>query len=193
MKRKIKYYLRKMKTRTGQISIRLLIIIGLILLTISLFWHIARYFSPQTKASEKNQLYSQAKQISIPSININTLIAQGGIENGSWILSDDSVLVLPASGKPGEGFNTIIYAHNRPALFSDLEKIKLGDQIFIKNQKGRQFVYKVFSFEYIKPEDLNKIRSDIPDTLTLFTCDGPFDQARLIVKALMISPLAKKP
>lgn len=121
--------------------------------------------------------------ISIPSVSLTVQVASGGIKNGQWILSDDKALYLPTSGKVGEGYNTIIYAHNTKNLFANLNQIKKGDLIFVKDNKGKEFAYRVFSVEKINPRDLGALYSDEENIVTLFTCDGWFDSERLLVKA----------
>ncbi len=127
--------------------------------------------------------YSAPKKLTIPTLKIDTAVSEGGIVDGNWVLTDDSALFLPTSGRLGEGFNTIIYAHKREGLFLNLKNILAGDQIWLEDQTGKSFMYKVFWKEEINPTDVAKLKSDIPDSLTLFTCDGWFDEARLLVRA----------
>ena len=138
--------------------------------------HPQPYYPPKTD-------YSTPKKISIPSLKIDAVVTEGGIVDGNWILTDESALFLPTSGRLGEGFNTIIYAHKREGLFLNLVNILAGDQIWLEDQTGKSFMYKVFWKEEINPTDVAKLKSDIPDSLTLFTCDGWFDEARLLVRA----------
>jgi LPXTG-site transpeptidase (sortase) family protein len=124
--------------------------------------------------------------ISIPSVKINTEVVEGGIHNGNWVLSDSKALFLPTSGKVGEGYNTVIYAHNTEKLFGSLKKIKIGDVIILSNAGSRQFVYRVITHENVDPKDLKKLYSEEENVVTLFTCDGWFDSERLLVRAKLI-------
>lgn len=125
--------------------------------------------------------------IEIASINLDAKIVQGGFVNGEWILSDDEALYLPTSGKIGEGYNTIIYAHNTTELFGSMKAVSVGDLITITDNEGKDFNYSVFLKENIDPQDLKKLYSDEEDIITLFTCDGWFDQERLLVKARLMA------
>lgn len=126
---------------------------------------------------------NQPIQIKIPKLNIQDEIIPGGIKGQDWILSDSKIMYLPTSGLLGEGYNTVIYAHKRPGLFLDLNQLTLGDKIYLYNKIGRQFIYSVKSKQTVDPNNLSSLYSAIPNTLTLFTCDGFFDQHRLVVRA----------
>ena len=123
------------------------------------------------------------------SANINSVITQGGHNNNKWILSDTSVLYLPTSNKPAEGGNTVLYAHNRKNLFGNLKYLKKGDYVIVENEANDTFVYRVYEKEEIKPSQTEKINTNISDTLTLFTCDGAFDQKRLVIKAKLVQSI----
>lgn len=144
--------------------------------------------SPQlsTASATTFEIHTKPQRILIPSLNIDAQITEGGFKDGAWILSENSVLFVPTSGGLGEGYNTILYAHRRPGLFQGLGKIKKDDEIFVEDTRGSSFTYRVYSIEMVKATEILKLKSDIKNTLTLFTCDGPFDQFRLIVKASLV-------
>ncbi len=169
----------------------LLIIFGILLFSLGTLGHIKIFFNslvlnfkeqPHVEISVNNP-----DSISIPSVGLNLQVIQGGIKNREWILSDDKALYLPTSGKIGEGYNTIIYAHSREKLFGNLEKIKVGDVINISDSKGQKFGYSVFSIESVDPTDIDKLYSQEKDIVTLFTCDGWFDEKRLLVRAKLFN------
>jgi LPXTG-site transpeptidase (sortase) family protein len=128
------------------------------------------------------------QRINIPSAMIDIPIIPGGIvDSSNWILSESEAMYLPTSGKLAEGFNTIIYAHKRPGLFGTLSNVHWGDIINVYDSEGKPYTYKIYSIESIHPSQVGKLKSDKDNTLTLFTCDGIFDQARLLVKAQLTS------
>lgn len=129
---------------------------------------------------------SLPKFISIPSAKINAEVASGGYKDNKWILDDNYVLFLPTSAKLGEGGNTILYAHNREGLFGNLKKASYGDVIVLSDANGKKYKYSIYSIEWIKPYETEKINTYEKDTITLFTCDGWFDEKRLVVKAKII-------
>lgn len=143
------------------------------------------------KIQQKNLEPSTQPELSWPTkiviskINLAVPVAPGGIINGDWILSYDWAQYLPTSGKPGEGFNTIIYAHRLPNLFANLNELSPGDRIEVIDGGGHTFFYKVYATESIDPKETIKLFSPVPNNLTLFTCDGWWDQKRLVVKAKM--------
>lgn len=130
--------------------------------------------------------YYDPVKIHINNLNINLAVKRGGINGDRWLLDDYAALFLPTSGLPGEGFNTVIYGHNTARVFGGLPQTNINDKIILENTKGKQYEYEVFEKNTVKPKDLDKIQSDIADTLTLFTCDGLLDQSRLVVKARLV-------
>lgn len=120
-------------------------------------------------------------QITIPSLDIKLPIAKAEISGNNWTLYDDKVSWLTTSKTPGFG-NVILYAHNRRHLFGPLKNIEVGEQIVIE-QEGKNITYLVSEKRKVLPENVEAILSD-RDQLTLYTCDGSFDQRRLVVIAL---------
>jgi LPXTG-site transpeptidase (sortase) family protein len=180
---------RKLDPRNNNRLYYAIIALGLLLFLLGTFTQTQVYSRLLFNVREKPRLeYSpQAPvSISIPSAEIDARIIEGGIVHGNWILSDFAALYLPTSGKVGEGYNTIIYAHNSEELFGSLEKVKLGDVIVLANAAGRQFVYRITSRENIEPWDLKKLYSEEKNVITLFTCDGWFDSERLLVRAKLV-------
>lgn len=145
--------------------------------------------SPYTKPNlsgskdQSGQLVFNPGHISIPKIGVNIDIIPGGVAKGNWLLADDRVMYLPTSGRLGQGFNTILYAHKRKNLFENLKNISIGDLIVVEDKQGRKFSYRVYEKKDIKPEQAEELISDQSNNLTLFTCNGIFDQYRLLVKA----------
>lgn len=123
------------------------------------------------------------KSINITKSKVTAQVRAGGYENGKWILDDNYAFYLPTSGKLGQGGNTILYAHTRDRLFGSLKKTSVGDIIILGDANGKIYSYKVYSIESIKPYQVEKIETNLKDTVTLFTCDGWFDEKRLVVKA----------
>jgi LPXTG-site transpeptidase (sortase) family protein len=124
--------------------------------------------------------------VSVRNREITAEVAAGGYEDGKWILDGNYVLYLPTSGKLGQGGNTVIYAHNREKLFGNLKNVSIGDVVMLGDKHGNIYNFKVYSMEYIKPYEVDKINTGKSNTVTLFTCDGWFDQERLVVKAKAI-------
>lgn len=109
--------------------------------------------------------------IEIPAINIDLPIYHGttgaAMEKGAGHMEGTS---LPVGGV---GTHAVISAHSGMAsakLFTDLDKLKLGDMFFITvcNQK---LAYEVDNIAVVEPTDIDLIRIDTQqDYVTLLTC-----------------------
>lgn len=109
--------------------------------------------------------------IMIPTINIDLPIYHGttgaAMEKGAGHMEGTS---LPVGGV---GTHAVISAHSGMAsakLFTDLDKLKLGDMFFITvcNQK---LAYEVDNIAVVEPTDIDLIRIDTQqDYVTLLTC-----------------------
>lgn len=126
------------------------------------------------------------QRIQIPSAGIDAVIQQGGIENGEWVLSAQSAYFLPKAVLGDKNLNAVIYAHKRPGLFINLSKAKLGDEILISDS-GKTYIYRVVKTAVAKPDDLESLKAEGVNFITLITCDGIFDKERLVIKAALIS------
>jgi len=146
---------------------------------------------PLTSSSNINTDNNTAKKyflpvrINIPKLNLNLPIETGGIKNNNWILNQKSIMFLDTSSLPGEGFNTVLYGHNYSNLLGSLKYLKTDDQIIIKTQDNKEYIYQVVESVKTKPSQVSQLKSDIPNTLTMFTCEGAFDQERLVLKAVL--------
>ena len=129
---------------------------------------------------------STPTHISLPNEKIEVNVDQGGIVSGEWVLSGSNALYLPTSGMLGEGFNTIIYAHNTDKLFGRLKEAKHGDLILLNDKTGKTYKYKIYYIKDVEPTDVASLYAKDKDVVTLFTCDGWFDKTRLIVRAKLV-------
>ena len=127
-------------------------------------------------------------QIIVPDLGLDLPVEEGEIKNGTWTLNDHSALYAQGSTslKADHG-NTIVYAHARKGLFKELRSLKKGSKIRIIGSDGEEYMYKVLAGEVIKPDEIKKIMKIDKHNLTLFTCDGPDDKYRLLIRAKKIS------
>lgn len=141
-----------------------------------------------TRTAKPSQLPSASPQpqssppifISIPSVSISLPVSPGQIVNNVWTLYDTRVSWLSTSEPPGKG-NVILYGHNRLNVLANLEKVTVGSEINVKT-KEKTFTYIVSEKRKVTPQDLEAIISP-KDQLTIYTCNGNFDEKRLIVIA----------
>jgi len=139
--------------------------------------------SPVSQNSENTsaqQELSPPTFISIPSVNINLPISPGQIVDNVWTLSDTRISWLSTSEVPGSG-NVILYGHNRTNVLGNLANISVGAEINVKT-KDKVYTYLVSEKRKVTPQDVDSIISP-RDQLTVYTCDGNFDEKRLIVIA----------
>lgn len=140
----------------------------------------------QTLASE---ISPPPSFISIPNLNLNLAVAPGIVKDNKWTLYDDKVSWLTTSETPDRG-NVIVYGHNRANIFGTLTELQTGDEIII-TAGDRTTRYQVSQKRQVKPEDVTAIISD-KRQLTLYTCDGTFDQKRLVVISYPVLDRASK-
>lgn len=118
--------------------------------------------------------------IRIPSITSDLPIQAALVRDNQWDMFDNAVAWLSSSAVPGEG-NVILYAHNRAKLWRDLYKVKPGDVIEVQ-QQDKWLRYVVRESRVVQPSDVDAILAD-QEQLTLYTCEGSFDQKRRLVYA----------
>lgn len=71
--------------------------------------------------------------------------------------------------------------------FYDLDKLKSGDKVFVKDANGKKYTYKVFKKTVVSPANL-QVTEPVSDknVLTLQTCTLPDYSERLIVQAELV-------
>lgn len=121
--------------------------------------------------------------IKIPKLNLNIPVQAALVHDNKWDMFDHSASWLSTSAVPGEG-NVILYAHDRKQLFGNLYQLKPGDLVEVY-QHNKWISYKVTESKAVSDKDIGAILSD-NNQLTLYTCEGTFDQKRRVVYALPI-------
>ncbi len=91
---------------------------------------------------------------------------------------------LTSSAKPGQKDNVVIYGHNWRRLFGPLRDVKVGDSIEITTADAQKHLYVVNQTFSVKPDAVWIADHLSTETLTLYTCDGIFDNTRFVVRAL---------
>ena len=109
--------------------------------------------------------------LSIPKMKIELPILLGANEEnmkkGAVHLTETSYPI------GGENTNCVLAAHrgySKAAMFRDIEKLEIGDAIYIKNFREK-LVYKVMQIRIISPTDTDEVLiREGKDMLTLITC-----------------------
>lgn len=118
------------------------------------------------------------QKITIAALNLNLPVEPSQIVADEWMLYDDKVSWLTTSATIGAG-NVILYAHNRKSLFGTLYQLKPGDMIEV-GSGDKRFAYEVKMIHKVLPNDIGAVLSST-NQLILYTCDGRFDERRLVV------------
>ncbi len=123
--------------------------------------------------------------INIPKMNIELPILLGA--NSSNMLKGAVHLTETSYPIGGINTNSVIAGHRgygRATLFRHIEKLEIGDEIYIKNFK-EELTYVVYDIKIIEPDDVSELKvQDGEDIITLITCH-PYrvNSHRYIVKA----------
>jgi LPXTG-site transpeptidase (sortase) family protein len=122
-------------------------------------------------------------RLEIPSLNINSSIEDVGLTLGGAMDVPKGPLDtawLSIGPRPGEIGSAVIAGHsgwkdNIPAVFDSLHKLKVGDKIYILDDKGNTIVFIVRRFSnYALNENTSAIFSSTDGLahLNLITCSG---------------------
>lgn len=114
---------------------------------------------------------------------INIPVEGHNYSNGQWTVSETVASYLTQSAKPGEPGNIIVYGHNRPQIFSPLTKTKVGDEVILTTDDGRERRYAVRTIREVDPSQVESLQPTPTETLTIYTCSGFLDSKRFIVIA----------
>ena len=121
--------------------------------------------------------------IEIKRVKINLPIEQTNIFSGKWEVAKNGASHLISSGVPGKQNIIVIYAHNTKDRFGNIRLLKKEDEIYIKSKDGKIHTYVVDKTFSVKPSEINVLKPQDTEVLTLYTCDGFADSMRFIVQA----------
>lgn len=137
---------------------------------------------------------SGSLSLSVPRIGLNNIPVP--TTEDQTVLDKEGIIHLPQTGFPSQaGSNTYIaghavgYAYSRlPYVFYDLDKLRPGDEIFMRDSTGKTYTYRVYESFIVWPEDY-WVTYPIPGktTITLQTCTPvPTFEKRLIVRGELV-------
>ena len=118
--------------------------------------------------------------VSIPKIHSQLPIQAAVVNGNSWQLFNNAVAWMATSALPGQG-NVVLYAHDTLPLWGNLYKLQPGDTVEVFQQQVRT-TYVVTETRAVGPNEVSAIVSS-SNQLTMFTCEGYFDQQRRVVYA----------
>lgn len=142
-------------------------------------------------------------RLRIPALGIDSVIEGVGVRNNGAMDVPTNIWHagwLENGVRPGETGNAVIAGHRDSvrggAIFLDLEKLKVGDKIYVSDQWGWELTFEVTAMESYDPSNapMERIFGETSEKqLNLITCTGNFvpelhtyDQ-RLVVYTKLVS------
>lgn len=130
-------------------------------------------------------------EVDIPAIGVDSTVLEGLTYDPSvWsALLRDGPAHVQGSPLPGQPGRMVIFGHLNiwGAVFLHLSQLRPGDQIDFVTAYGN-FEYRVTGSQVIAPTDLAAVAPTHsgPATVDLVTCNGLFDQQRLVVEGTLV-------
>jgi len=164
------------------------LIIIFIVFFLSFIFYLAQSIDKKT-IMPKSQIISKVSQglpvrLIIPVINVNADIQRVGVTSkGEMEVPSNAVDVgwFDLGPRPGERGSAVIAGHfdgvsGEAGVFFNLYKLKKGDKLYIKDDKGKQTIFIVREKRLYDPGYANEVFTS-SDTahLNLITCDGLWD------------------
>lgn len=165
----------------------LIFLLGLIVLGEITFLAYHIYFKEEKKEQvlSLQQAYELPTTLMIPSINVNASIEDIALtEAGDLDVPSNSINVgwYALGPRPGENGSSVIDGHvdgkdGNPGVFSNLHKLKKGDELYIKDSKGKLITFIVRESQIYDTDYATEVftPSDKP-YLNLITCDGSWNE-----------------
>ena len=145
------------------------------------------------KPTNKNYLQDYQVGLALPrvlaikKINVAARIMQVGVDNDGKMgvpKTAYDVAWYNGSSRPGEAGAMVVDGHVQgvggPAIFADLKRLAVGDQITVERGDGKVFTYTVKKFETVPVEKVDmgrllvSVDTNVPG-LNLITCAGGYD------------------
>ncbi len=123
-------------------------------------------------------------EIKIENLKIDLPIYQTEISNGDWEEIDYGLLHLSNTAIPGETGNSVIYGHNTPALLGNLRNIDVGQEIVVSFSDGSFKTFVTIDSFNVTPDQTHILNTTEETKLTIYTCNGFFDEKRFVVVAV---------
>ncbi len=185
------YYRSRSRRRLSRAALALLGV-ALILLSIGMVFADIRSVGDSVAAAPKND----TMRLTIPGMrrvhNVPVFNAPAGDEGALH----DGVLHLDDTGFPWQKQANVYIAGHRLGyprtksffVFWDLNRLRPGDRVILKDAQGKKYVYKVFDRLVVGPKNTS-VKEPIPgmNIVSLQTCTLPNYSERLIVRAKLVS------
>jgi LPXTG-site transpeptidase (sortase) family protein len=141
----------------------------------------------ETTVPESRVVTFTPERIIIDSTKIDLPVVSVPLKNGTWEVTphvanyaEGTSLVNKKEGNVG------IFAHARLDAFGNLKKVKPGDSIVVYGKSYRA-EYTVETITKVAPNAVDVFYPVKEPVITLTTCDGFFDEKRLMVRAKLVN------
>jgi LPXTG-site transpeptidase (sortase) family protein len=122
--------------------------------------------------------------LTIPTINIQANIQDLGINSDGEMDIPNNIIDVgwfKFGSRPGEKGSAVIAGHfdgeNGKGVFTNLNKLKEGDKLYVKDDHGTSFVFVVRESRIYDPGYVEEVfNSNDSPHLNLVTCDGVWDE-----------------
>jgi sortase (surface protein transpeptidase) len=154
---------------------------------------------PTSTAAPTLEAVGQPERLRIPRIGVDAPIVELGLTAAGAVEEPpgpDVVGWYRYGPRPGEPGNSFVTGHldwkDRTAVFWRLRELRAGDQVQVQSSNGRTHAFVVEEGASYRLADLrvdSVMGYAVGTVLTLFTCDGAFDQRtrdydrRIVVRA----------
>ena len=147
------------------------------------------------KPANKNYLQDYKVGLALPRVltikklNVKARIMQVGVDNDGKMgvpKTAYDVAWYNGSSRPGEAGAMVVDGHVQgvggAAIFADLKKLAVGDQITVERGDGKVFIYSVRKFETAPVDKVDmgrllvSVDTNVPG-LNLITCAGSYDES----------------
>ena len=159
---------------------------------------------PATPAAVPKITFALPVRLVIPKIGVDAAVEKVGLTSARDMASPsgpDTVGWYKFGPRPGNKGSAVIdghsgYADDREAVFDDLPKVKVGDELIVKDATGKRLVFVVRKTKlYARNASAAEVFGSTKGRrLNLITCTGPYDVAagthskRLVVFAELQPP-----
>ncbi|MEE8456781.1 MAG: class E sortase [Acidimicrobiia bacterium] len=134
---------------------------------------------------------SQASGVAIGSLRIPAIGLDETVRSGIALsVIDRGVAHWSGTARPGESGNVVLAGHRatKTKPFRDLDKLNLGDLVFMTNGRGFEVIYRVSDTYIVDPNDLWITYDGPTPSVTMFACH-PKGSARyrIVVNADLVA------
>ena len=146
-------------------------------------WQTPTQAEPQFNQEQTDKVASKPARIYIPKLEKTLDVSDGFIKDNRWTISKTGVSYLTTSGKIGQAGNVVLYGHNTKDVLGSLWKVQVGDIVEVTDSEGNIHKFEIFERKEVKPNSVEILESTADSRLTIYTCSGFLDTARVVVVA----------